>query len=163
MADVSQLLLDPTLYRETLGRLDLRAVRLHELQTQCHHSVAGNARINISTDAGSRHENGELLIDARYKIDASNETHKLFTIEVVFVVALTAPDELPEGFIEVYIANNLNLTVFPYVRELVASLTSRMGLPSLTLPYVLNQYEKTSDKTAPDKPKPRSRKKKATD
>ena len=119
--------LDLALYRETLARLDLRAVRLHELQVQCHREVAGNAKINISTDAGFRREDGALLIDARYKLDASNETNALFTIEATFVVALSAPEELPQDFVEVYIANNLNLTVFPYVRELVASLTARIG------------------------------------
>ena len=158
MAETARLPLDPVLYRETLARLDLRAVRLQELKTQCHNVVTGNGRINISTVAGSRHEAGELFIDARYKIDAANEEHDLFSIEAVFVVALSAPDELPEGFVDIYIANNLNITVFPYVRELVASLTSRMGLPALTLPYVLNQYEKP-----PAKPKPRARKKKVAD
>ena len=158
MAENFHVPLDAALYRETLARLELRAVRLLELETRCHHAVAGNARINIATEANSRQEKGELLIDAQYTIKAANETNELFTIKATFVVALTAPDELPEGFVDIYIANNLSLTVFPYVRELVASLTSRMGLPALTLPYVLNQYEKP-----PAKPKPRARKKKVAD
>lgn len=155
MSASPSLTLDPVLYRETLQRLNLRAVRLQEIKALGRHPVAGNAHVNISTNAGSRLENGELLIDAKYQVNASNDTNELFAIEATFVVVLTAPHELPEGFIEVYIANNLNLTVFPYVRELVASLTTRMGLPALTLPYVLNQYD-----NAPVKPKPRSRKKK---
>ena len=150
--------LDPTLYRETLSQLHQREIVLRDLHVSCENPVAGDVKINIATDAGAVHERGELRVDARHTISARNAKDALFTIKATYVVVMSAPDELPEGFAEVYIANNLTITVFPFVRELVASLTSRMGLPPLTLPYIINQFSKE-----PEKPRPKTRKKKAAE
>lgn len=150
--------LDPSLYRETLSRLKLQEVSLRELHLTCQNPVAGEVSINIGGSAEANHQNGELRLQSRHRITVRNQKHELFTIDALFVVVLTAPDELPDEFIEIYVANNLGLTVFPYVREVVGSMTSRMGLPPLTLPYVYNQYEK-----APDKPKTRKKKVKAAE
>lgn len=150
--------LDPALYRETLAQLQLREVVLRELHVSCENPVTGDVKINIATDAGAVHERGELRVEAHHTISARNAKEALFTIEATYLIVMSAPDELPEGFAEVYIANNLTITVFPFVRELVASLTARMGLPPLTLPYIINQFAKE-----PDKPKPRSKKKKAAE
>lgn len=154
--------LDPQLYRETLARLQLREISLRELHLNCQNPVGGEIDINIAGKANALHNDGELRIQSSHTITARNEKHEIFTIEVTFDVVLSAPDELPADFTDIYIANNLGLTVFPYVREITSSLTSRMGLPKLTLPYIHSQYNKK-----PDKPKsvakPRVRRKKAAE
>lgn len=150
--------LDPQLYRETLSQLKLQEISLRELHLVCQNPVVGELNIHIAANAEATHQNGELRFHSRHKITARNKEHELFAVEVLFVVVLNAPDQLPDEFVDIYVANNLGLTVFPYVREAVSSMTSRMGLPPLTLPYIYSQYQK-----APDKPKPRARRKKAAE
>ncbi len=154
----NKLPLDPTLYRETLAQLKLHRIALQELHLQCQNPVQGEINITIAGNAKALHQDNELRITSDHKITARNETDELFFINATFVVTLSAPDELPEAFIDIYIDNNLGLTVFPYVRELISSMVSRMGLPPLTLPYIQSQYNK-----AQDKPKRKPRKKKAVD
>lgn len=149
--------LDPAIYRETLAQLKLHRISLQELHVQCQNPVQGEININIAGTADAIHESNELRMTSVHKITARNSTDDLFFINVTFVVSMGAPDELPEDFVDIYIANNLGLTVFPYVREIVSSMVSRMGLPPLTLPYIQSRYTPTS------KPKRRTRKKKPAD
>lgn len=154
----NKLPLDPALYRETLGQLKLHRIALQELHLQCQNPVQGEININIAGTAEATHEGQELRILSGHKITARNQTEELFFIHATFVVSLGTPDELPDGFIDIFIANNLGLTVFPYVREVVSSMVSRMGLPPLTLPFVQSQYSRSDEK-----PKRKPRKKKAAD
>lgn len=158
MAETPELPLDPQLYRDALNSLRLREVVLRELHVTCDNPVAGDVKINISPSAEGNFEKGELRIQSQFVVSARNAEVSLFTVDCSFDVVMSVPGELPDGFIEVYIAHNLFLTVFPYVRELVSSLTARMGLPPLVLPYVTNPFAPT-----PPKPKRRASKKKAAD
>lgn len=160
MPKTARLPIEPELYRATMQKVQLREVVLRALQVSCQNAVAGEVNIDISSAATPTREQGTLHIDTEYKLQARNQTSPLFEIEVTFRVVLVVPDELPDGFVEAYLAHNLSLTVFPYVREIVSSITSRMGLPPLTLPYVVNPFasgEKKQTKTRSRKSKTPSR------
>ena len=66
---------------------------------------------------GIRRQDSPLEIDAKYRL--------IFNAEV----------PVPKGFFEVFQDLNLCLTTMPYFRELVTSITGRMEIPTLTLPY----------------------------
>src|SRR5690606_9453779 len=94
--------IDPKVYRSVLQQIQLREVNLRKLHVECEDAVAGDVHIDISSDASHLHNHEVLQIDTTYKIEARGKKTSLFTIEVAFRLYLSAPEELPESFVDVY-------------------------------------------------------------
>ncbi len=74
------------------------------------------------------------IIENSYLIKAKTGKKNIFKIEATYTVVFTTEKELPKEFFEIYNTHSLPLQTFPYLRELVNSTISKMGLPPLILP-----------------------------
>jgi hypothetical protein len=77
-------------------------------------------------------ERADLLVECT--VQAVSGRKQAVSIKAVYRVQFAAKHELPIEFFAIYARQSAGIQVWPYLRELVHSLTSRMGLPALTLP-----------------------------
>jgi|GEM_PF-1778531 len=98
--------------------------------------ISGNISINLIEDFQLvENKNSLAKIEVVYKINAKNNNRRIFIVNLKYVVILKlSRDDIPKEFFELYKELSLPLHTFPYCRECVNSLISRMGLPNLILP-----------------------------
>ena len=78
--------------------------------------------------------NPELLLD--YNLVGFSGKKQAMKIKAVYCVQLETQVELPEEFFAIYGNISADSQAWPYLRELAALLTSRMGAPRLSLPLL---------------------------
>jgi preprotein translocase subunit SecB len=130
----------PELYRKILNGLELRNLYL----TSCTSSIDRNnggadVKIKINDEAAfSKSEKNEIAITQKYSIDAKNQTSKkkFLNIKCEYCFVYTSKEDFTEEFFEVFKKANLPINSWPFFRELVYNLTSRMYIPPLTLPLI---------------------------
>lgn len=147
--------ISPELYQTTLERLHLYAVSLEDMRACCDPEVAqdGQVEIDLTTESESRQSETEFLVFITYRLRGIREQESLLEIDAKYRIVFTTAIPVPKGFFEVYRDLNLSLTTMPYFRELVTSITGRMEIPTLTLPYQIYaapQQELESQKTEKD-------------
>lgn len=146
--------ISPELYQTTLERLHLQAVSLEEVRACCDPEVAqdGQVEIDLTTESTSRQSETEFLVFITYHLRGIREQESLLEIDAKYRLIFNTAAPVPKGFFEVFQDLNLGLTTMPYFRELVTSITGRMGIPTLTLPYQIHvapQQEVEGQKKAP--------------
>jgi preprotein translocase subunit SecB len=130
----------PEFYRKILNGLELKNLYL----TSCISSIDRN---NIGTDvkikiddeaAFSKSEKNEIEITQKYSIDAKNQTskRKFLNIKCEYCFVYTSREDFTEEFFEVFKRANLPINSWPFFRELVCNITSRMYIPPLVLPLI---------------------------
>ncbi|OIO58110.1 MAG: hypothetical protein AUJ47_11820 [Candidatus Marinimicrobia bacterium CG1_02_48_14] len=84
----------------------------------------------VNTDAGAR-------ITAVVSLNAGEKSRGI-AIKIMgqFVLDFNTPDTLTDDFFEIYQDISLPFIVWPFFREYVYSITSRMEIPPLTLPQI---------------------------
>lgn len=129
----------PQLYQETLEQLDLQSVCLDEVKACCARETAQDGQVNVSlsAEAEDRQAEKQYLAFITYSLRGERDGEMLLEIEAKYRLIFDAPVPVPDGFFEVFRELNLRITTMPYFRELVASMTGRMGIPTLTLPYAI--------------------------
>ncbi len=129
--------ISPELYRATLEQLDLQAVCLDELRACSDREVAQDGQVEIELSAESTFDQTETQFFTliTYRLRGKRGGEMLLEIDARYRLIFDAPELVPEGFFEVFRDLNLRITTMPYFRELVASITGRMEIPTLTLPY----------------------------
>lgn len=140
--------IEPELYQHTLESLQLKSVCLDSLSASSRRELFGQGGISVelTTDAFAKPAAGQYLAYIKYSLRAARDAEAALVIDATFCVVFDATEPVPDGFFDVYKEVNLVLTTMPFARELIASVTSRMDLPTLTLPYHL--FVPTSDEVA---------------
>ncbi len=112
----------------------LRAKRNNEVGLQ-----GTNLLVNLSLDKNPSYSlvDRHVSIRQKYRLQLSVGDAPIATVEVVFVISAKANAGFDDRFFEVFKERNLTLWTFPYLRELVASVTTRLALPTVTLPPFL--------------------------
>jgi len=143
----------PELYLQTLEELALRAVCVDEISATCNRDVldGGRTTINMASKNFERQTPDEYHVYITYQLTGVQDEVSVLKIEATFCVIFDTTERVPDGFFEVFSENNLVLTTMPYFRELIASVTGRMGLPTLTIPYnIFSGGESTSKGESPE-------------
>lgn len=127
----------PEQYQKTLERLDLRSVCLDEIKAYCAREAAedGQVDLNLSAEAEDVQADGQYLAFITYALRGERDAKMVLEIEAKYRLIFDVLEPVPVGFFEVFQELNLRTTTMPYFRELVASMTGRMEIPTLTLPY----------------------------
>lgn len=81
-------------------------------------------------------------IEEEVKVEGVKEEEKLFTINSVlslkYVLDFENIDDLLsediDSVIEIFVERNVKINAWPYVREIVSNMTTRMGFPQLIIP-----------------------------
>jgi len=130
----------PELYRKILNGLELKNLYL----TLCNSNID---RINISPEATikiddeamfTKSENKEIEVIHKYSIEAKNQTSKkkFLNIKCEYRLIFTSSEDFTEEFFEIFKKANLPINSWPFFRELVYNMTSRMYIPPLALPLI---------------------------
>lgn len=132
--------ISPEDYKKILQGLDLISISLKESKTFLNVEITPptELRIHIKDEANYKvKEEGIVFVFQKYFIDARKPQSKtrFFQLEVTFLVKVYSKEIFSEDFFDVYKNISLQLNTWPYLREFVNQITSRMNVPPLTLPF----------------------------
>lgn len=127
----------PEQYRKALAGIQLREVYLQSCSSDVNREKFGqNIDVKISDDANYNEQDDNIKISHSYKLRASRGKNHLVKIDCTFCVIVNSKEKFTDDFFDVYKNTSLNILTWPYLRELVQNLTSRMNIPPLTLPLI---------------------------
>ena len=129
--------IDPDLYQETLTKLQMLAICVDEVSCWCHREGfnPGDTDLVLDGVAEDSQNEQEYNMFVTYSLEGKRDEASILKIKAKYRLIYAATDPVPDGFFEVFQELNLRMTTMPYFRELVSSMTGRMQLPILTLPF----------------------------
>lgn len=83
-------------------------------------------------------ESGKIEISQAYHLIAKNQSSKKKLLEIQYEIcaAYNSKEEFTEEFFTIFKKINLPINTWPFFREFVSSMTSRMYIPPITLPLL---------------------------
>lgn len=126
----------PELYQQTLERLELLTICLDRADVYCQRELFEGSETSLSLEASAedRQDSVHYSIFATYCLRGRQDQETTIKVEATYRLVFRTPGLIPSGFFEVFRELNLRLITMPYFRELLASMTGRMELPTLTIP-----------------------------
>jgi len=130
--------ISPEKYREILEGIELQSISLKTIKaTIAHENLSDKMNISFKDEAFYTYEEDGFLVENKYILTAKNNQRKnVLKIECIYLLYFTSVEEITDDFFEIYKEISLPLNVWPFFRELVNSVTSRMNIPPLTLPLL---------------------------
>ena len=123
-------------YSNLLEKIEIEDIVLIELEAKRYPS-----NIEKGMNFGIKHEpefiktedNDFDIIDS-YTITAKSGKKNIFKIRIKWLLNFSSEVEVTEEFFNIYAERSLILNTYPYVREIVQSITSKMDVPPLVMP-----------------------------
>ncbi|MEH7303220.1 protein-export chaperone SecB [Neobacillus drentensis] len=128
------------IYNELIENISLESVQLFGLECkQFENSEPGLASVDVQLEMHTISREAEnVIIPAEFKISAivSETQAKVFEINFIYTLLYELPVDktYDEEYLERFAKVNAPINIWPYARELVSNLTTRMGFPSLYIP-----------------------------
>ena len=138
----------PEDYRKILAGLELIDISLSRSESFFNKDLKitfSKLNVNISDNSNfTLSENGFVDIIQSYKLKAFDlESETIFlTVNATFNVRMKSTEPFTKDFFDIYKELTLQINTWPYFRELVQNMTSRMNISPLTLP-LFKQLPKT--------------------
>jgi preprotein translocase subunit SecB len=150
------------IYNKLIEAIELENIFLRNLNSERFPSSGFNGDIQTEVSVAQRMEfktNNNIVTSVQFDVDAFdelNKENKLFSIQSIFILEyrlenvdedLLNSDEFAQA-IEDFIRINVPLNAWPYGRELISQMTTRMGLPQLvigTYKYIPSQKLNTEE------------------
>lgn len=125
-------------YVQALIGISLSSITLVSCRTAVNWDTATATEVTsvpvaISDTAEFERDGGAITIRHSYDVTAKKGRKRLFYLKAEFAVKLAATDEFTQGFFRRFRDTSLPLVTWPYLRQLVGSMTEQMGLPRLQL------------------------------
>lgn len=126
-------------YRRLIHGLELESIHL----TRCSAKVDRKAQretesspleLTMSDDASFEHIGERVVISHAFTISGKAKRRVVLRLEAEFQLEMTSQVPFTEQFFDVYKRTSLRLNTVPYFRELVSSMTTRLGMSPLYLP-----------------------------
>jgi hypothetical protein len=121
-----------------IGRVDLNSIYL--LRADAERLVLGFPKLpkidaSIDCDGEGRVYNDRIVTEAIYKLSARSGNQQVCRIACTFVATYSYVGEKPsKNTIDSFAKTNALFNTWPYFREFVHTMTSRMDLPKLLVP-----------------------------
>ena len=134
--------LSPEEYSNILSSINLASIVLNDCNTKRYDVKSKGGMVNLDIAMKLKHDqdtNNAYFI-ATYKLDGMKESkgekESVFTISASFLLTYTKTKEIemPKDFVDIFKENGIELVSWPYFREFVQNMITRMGYPPLTLP-----------------------------
>lgn len=128
--------LSPFRYKKILEKIELNEIILLEVSAKrypTHVREGMNLQIKHEPQFVKRNEQEFDIIDS-YIVTAKVSKKNIFKVKLVWLLHFTTKIEVNEDFYEIYAEQSLILNTYPYVREMIHSLTNKMDVPPLLLP-----------------------------
>lgn len=134
--------ISPEEYANILSSISLTQILLNDCSAKKHEvkSKGGAIDLDISMKLGFDQNASEVSFITTYKLEGVKRSEgtdeKVFTITTSFLLSYmkTKEVEVTKEFVNVFKNNSIELVSWPYFREFVQNMISRMGFPPLTLP-----------------------------
>ncbi len=135
----AELPIPPDLYQQTLERLQLRTVSLEEVHSWCDREALGEGGITVGVtdETFAQEKPTRYLAYIYYHLTGMQNGEATLRLDARYCLTFDTDGPVPPGFFDVFRELNLKMTTLPFFRELVASVTGRMEIPTLILPYSL--------------------------
>lgn len=133
--------ISPEEYRKILAGVNLIEISLKESKTFINKDIKPTTDLEISIKDESHFEkegDGVINILQRYELDARKPKSKsrYVQISLTFLLRMNSKEPFTEDFFSIYKEVSLQLNTWPFFREFVHSMTSRMNIPPMTLPLL---------------------------
>ena len=151
----------PQEYAEFIKQIELREIRLQRLEVENHWGSIAPERIEIAIDDDATYETTDsgFLVTHAYNAEAMGSGRIAFELEAIFKLDFLSDSPLTPEVFGIFSEANLPLNTWPYLRELVATSTGRMGWQPVTLPALKrglgqdrSEPNSRSHKTKPERP-----------
>jgi len=134
--------ISPEEYTDVLSSISLSQILLNDSSAKKYEvkSKGGAIDLDISMKLGYEQNANEVNFVTAYKLEGVKRSEgaeeKVFTITASFQLSYmkTKEVEITKEFVNVFKNNSIELVSWPYFREFVQNMISRMGFPPLTLP-----------------------------
>jgi preprotein translocase subunit SecB len=129
-------------YTKMLKNVQLKKVGFLEIHSILHLENYGFGEMNVDiknevqipeTDKPER----RAILD-KYKITGIIENKSVFDIDATLILLIESKESFTSEFLTIFSKTNGKLITYPYLRQAVQDLTSKMGIPSLSLPLWQN-------------------------
>ena len=132
--------ISPEEYSNILSSISLSQILLNDCSAKKHEvkSKGGAIDLDISMKLGFDQNASEVSFITTYKLEGVKRSEgtdeKVFTITTSFLLSYmkTKEVEVTKEFVNVFKNNSIELVSWPYFREFVQNMISRMGFPPLT-------------------------------
>lgn len=129
-------------YSDFVAGIDLQKIFVREIKAKLNQSISvdKNQSMNVRLDQTAnfrviKEELYEIIQSWQLSAVAGDKRRPLLKIAFDFAVIIRSKEKLEQDIFQIYAYNNLTLNTWPFVRELINSITARMDLPPLTLPF----------------------------
>lgn len=117
--------------------MELVSIALKECNAQLIHDPEPELVVSINSESSYKSiDDSNFLIIQKYSLSADKNEKAYLTIECVYNLKYTSKDKITDDFFNVFKNISIPNTLWPYFRELVNDITSKMHLPPLILPLV---------------------------
>lgn len=129
-------------YRDLVKGININAINIHSLNiSNVNKKLKGSRTIDINQEFNSSEyiiDGDNLEVYAKFNIKAcekDNPEKIAFEIDFTYCIEYTKTelDKFDEAYIKFFVQRNVPVNIWPYARELISSLTTRMGYPTLII------------------------------
>ena len=120
-------------------KVELKAVRLVEISAKCMPEILGSLLPDVDVDCHvGKHDGSAIEVLCDYKFSAKSEERETIdsTIQYLLQYEISGGEAPSENDLAEFARANGTLNSWPFVREVLYGLTSRMGYPPFTLPLM---------------------------
>lgn len=150
----------PQEYAAFITQIELKDLRLQKLELENHLGAVAPERVELAIIDDAMYEATEsgFLVTHSYSAEAFGSGRLAFELRAVFTLDFQSDAPMTPEVFGIFSEANLPLNTWPFLRELVATSTGRMGWQPITLPALkrgLGQHR--SEPTSQGRPKKRAR------
>lgn len=135
--------ISPTQYAKILGGLHLVGLALTKCEAKADPQAAQEAfsqpegpPLDMRDVASFESSGKHVTVRHNYSVISRYRRKALLSIKAEYTLVFETSEAFAADFFEVFKEIGVPMYTWPYVRELVDSMTSRMGLPKLVLPLL---------------------------
>lgn len=125
-------------YNTFLQGLDLVHIALERVEAaQRSELLTENLPVTTDTKSSYEYEDGKMTVRLYFRVVAKNKKKHALKVEGEYFLLYISKQPATDWLFDWYSESVLPLNIWPFIRELVHSMTIRMGLPPLTLPLTI--------------------------
>jgi len=131
--------LPPEEYKKILEGIELLNILIKNVKSNINHGlISERMPVRIKDQASYKIVEDQLIVEDKYTLIVKNNDGKnALKIECIYILFFNLQNKITDEFFQIYKEVSLPLTVWPFFRELAHSITSKMGIPPLTLPLII--------------------------
>ncbi|MBD3386510.1 hypothetical protein GF407_16520 [candidate division KSB1 bacterium] len=128
----------PEQYRKIINELELDGIAMIKLNSYIkYENLSPKMNISIKDTASYQNSDNGFVVENKYTLTSKNKDNIIgIKIEAIYLITFKSINEIDDDFFNVYKSISLPLNVWPFFRELVNSMTSRMSIRPLSLPLI---------------------------